>query len=103
LTDLFREIVKGIQLDPKAYRLYTMRHSMATLAIARKVNVKAVSERLGHADISRTLETYTHVLPSMQLEAVETLGAIAYARPQESEQPQIVLDTTDEGAEIRPS
>lgn len=103
LTDLFREIVKGIKLDPKAYRLYTMRHSMATLAIARKVNVKAVSERLGHADISRTLETYTHVLPSMQLEAVEMLGAIAYARPQESEQPQLVLDTTNEGAEIRPS
>lgn len=103
LSDMFREIVKRIGLNPKAYRLYTLRHSMATQAIARKVNVKAVSERLGHADISRTLETYTHVLPSMQLEAVETLGAIAYARPQESEQPQLVLDTTAEGAEIRPS
>lgn len=83
LTDLFREIVKGIELDPKAYRLYTMRHSMATLAIARKVNVKAVSERLGHADISRTLETYTHVLPSMQLEAVKILGEIAYSSRQD--------------------
>ncbi|HEX8920817.1 MAG TPA: site-specific integrase, partial [Pyrinomonadaceae bacterium] len=103
LADLFREIVKAIGLDQKAYRLYTMRHSMATLAISRKVNVKAVSERLGHADISRTLETYTHVLPSMQLEAVETLGAIAYERPQESQQPQLVLDTTAEGTEIRPS
>jgi integrase len=101
LSDMFREIVKRIGLTPKAYRLYTLRHSMATQAIARKVNVKAVSERLGHADISRTLETYTHVLPSMQLEAVETLGAIAYAAPQEVEQPLIVIETTEE-KEARP-
>lgn len=101
LTDLFREIVKGIGLDPKPYRLYTMRHSMATLAIARKVNVKAVSEKLGHADISRTLETYTHVLPSMQLEAVEILGAIAYGNPNEDER-QLTLDKPAAGEELRP-
>lgn len=101
LTDLFREIVKGIGLDEKRYRLYTMRHSMATLAIARKVNVKAVSERLGHADISRTLETYTHVLPSMQLEAVEALGAIAYSPPKDEEPPITVAEGRD-GEELRP-
>lgn len=101
LTDLFRDIVKGIGLDPKRYRLYTWRHSMATLAIASKVNVKAVSERLGHADISRTLETYTHVLPSMQLEAVETLGAIAYSPP-DDDKPTVTLDRTADGEEVRP-
>jgi len=99
LTDLFREIVKSIGLDPKRYRLYTMRHSMATLAIARKVNVKAVSERLGHADITRTLETYTHVLPSMQLEAVETLGAIAYSREAETD---IIGNDAGDSDEARP-
>jgi integrase len=99
LTDLFRELVSRIGLDPKQYRLYTLRHSMATLTIARKVNVKAISERLGHANISRTLETYTHVLPSMQLEAVETLGAIAYSR--ETEMPITNADATD-GDESRP-
>jgi integrase len=102
LTDLFREIVKRMGLVPKLYRLYTMRHSMATLAIARKVNVKAVSERLGHADISRTLETYTHVLPSMQTEAVEMLGAIAYTREEEGEDASQVIDATAEGQETHP-
>lgn len=99
LSDLFREIVKSMGLDEKLYRLYTMRHSMATLAIARKVNVKAVSERLGHADIARTLETYTHVLPSMQLEAVEALGAIAY-----SEEPEghVINGDAADGDEARP-
>jgi integrase len=96
LSDMFREIVRRIGLSPKAYRLYTLRHSMATQAIARKVNVKAISERLGHANISRTLETYTHVLPSMQLEAVETLGAIAYASPEEDEQPLIVIEALED-------
>lgn len=102
LTDLFRAIVKSIGLDPKRYRLYTMRHSMATLAIARKVNVKAVSERLGHADISRTLETYTHVLPSMQLEAVEALGAIAYSSPKDGEELPITVAEGRNGEELRP-
>ena len=102
LTDMFREVVKRSGLNPKEFRLYTFRHSMATQAIARKVNVKAVSERLGHANIARTLETYTHVLPSMQLEAVETLSAIAYSRSQENEQPPII-DTTTEDLEIYPA
>lgn len=103
LSDLFRAIVKGIGLDPKRYRLYTWRHSMATLAIARKVNVKAVSERLGHANISRTLETYTHVLPSMQLEAVEALGAIAYSTPKDAEEQPITVAEGQDGKELRPS
>jgi integrase len=102
LTDLFREIVRRMGLEPKLYRLYTWRHSMATLAISRKVNVKAISERLGHADISRTLETYTHVLPSMQTEAVETLGAIAYTREGEGEGAPQVIDATAEGQGTRP-
>jgi len=35
-----------------------------------------VQERLGHADISMTLNTYSHVLPSMQEEAAEKLDAL---------------------------
>jgi integrase len=42
------------------------RHSHATLLIKQNVNVKLISERLGHADISTTLDTYSHVLPNMQ-------------------------------------
>ncbi|HEY0322819.1 MAG TPA: site-specific integrase [Pyrinomonadaceae bacterium] len=108
LSDLFREVVNRIWLEPTDYRLYTLRHTMATHAIARKVNIKAVSERLGHANISRTLETYTHVLPSMQMEAVETLGAIAYSNPPEekskddSEQTPIVDLTMNEDQVQRP-
>ena len=50
-------------------RLYDLRHTAATLAIAAGVSVKVISDHLGHASISFTLERYSHVLPSIQDEA----------------------------------
>src|SRR5262249_29431398 len=49
-----------------AIRFHDLRHTCATLLLMRGVHVKAVSERLGHASITITLETYCHVLPTMQ-------------------------------------
>ena len=40
------------------------------------IHPKIVQERLGHADISMTLNTYSHVLPSMQEEAAEKLDEL---------------------------
>ncbi len=57
-------------------RLYDLRHTCATLLLGAGVNPKIVSERLGHADISLTLNTYSHVLPDMQEAATEKLEGI---------------------------
>ena len=46
---------------------HTHRHA---LAVTVGVSVKVISGRLGHASISLTLERYTHVLPSIEDEAV---------------------------------
>ncbi len=54
-------------------RFHDLRHTMATLLLLAGVNVKVVSERLGHAKIQITLDTYAHVLPTMQAEAVAKL------------------------------
>jgi len=54
-------------------RFHDMRHSHATMLIQRNVNVKIISERLGHTKSSITLDIYSHVLPSMQLELANTL------------------------------
>jgi integrase len=56
--------------------LYTLRHTCATLLLLADVPAKVVSERLGHANIAITLDTYSHVLPSMQKRAASVLGAI---------------------------
>lgn len=44
-------------------RLYDLRHTAATFAVAAGVSVKVISDQLGHASISFTLERYSHVLP----------------------------------------
>ena len=54
-------------------RLYDLRHTMATLLLFAGENPKVVSERLGHASIVLTLDTYSHVLPSMQKEATDKI------------------------------
>jgi integrase len=56
--------------------LYTLRHTCATLLLLADVPAKVVSERLGHANIAITLDTYSHVLPTMQKRAASVLGAI---------------------------
>lgn len=53
---------------------HTLRHSHATYLLSKNVNPKIVQERLGHAHISTTLDTYSHVLPSMQRVIVDILN-----------------------------
>ncbi|MED4403729.1 tyrosine-type recombinase/integrase [Metabacillus fastidiosus] len=55
-------------------RLYDLRHTHATFLISvLEINPKIVQERLGHANIKTTLGTYSHVLPSMQLEVTKKI------------------------------
>jgi len=53
---------------PWDFSPYTARHTMASLLIESGVNIKAVSERLGHSKIDITLNTYTHVSEGFQAE-----------------------------------
>jgi integrase len=50
---------------PKSTRFHDLRHTCATLLLRQGVNPKFVQELLGHADISLTLNVYSHVLPDM--------------------------------------
>lgn len=59
-----------------AFRVYDLRHTCATLLLLAGENPKVVSERLGHAKVSLTLDTYSHVLPDMQEGAVEKLNTM---------------------------
>jgi integrase len=46
-------------------RLHDLRHSFATLCLGNNINLKKVSEALGHSSISITGDTYSHVTPTM--------------------------------------
>jgi len=58
-----------------AIRFHDLRHTHATQLLKAGVNIKVISERLGHASISITLDTYSHVMPGMQEEAAEKIDA----------------------------
>ena len=59
-------------------RPYDLRHTCATLLLAAGENVKVVSERLGHASATLTLDVYSHVLPDMQQRAAEKLESLLF-------------------------
>lgn len=60
-------------------RVHDMRHTAATMLLRAGVPAKIVSERLGHATIAITLDTYSHVLPDMQDVAAEAMSTLLRA------------------------
>ena len=56
-------------------RFHDLRHNCATLLLSEGVNAKVVSELLGHASITITLNIYSHVLPDMQDSAADAMEA----------------------------
>jgi integrase len=77
-TDLRKRSFKPILRRAKLpdVRMYDLRHTCATLLLLADVPAKVVSERLGHASVTLTLDTYSHVLPTMQRRAADLLGQL---------------------------
>lgn len=73
----FRRLLAKAEI--RSVRLYDLRHTAATLGIAAGVSVKVISDQLGHASISFTLERYSHVLPSIQDEAAAKVERLLVA------------------------
>ncbi len=90
-TDLVVVSPTGLPMQPKDFlnrfqkaaraaglpiiRLHEARHSYATLALIEGVPVHVLSQRLGHAQASTTLNIYAHVLPTADRAAAEQVGS----------------------------
>ena len=70
----------GSRYGLQGTRLHDARHTHASLLLRQGVHPKIVSERLGHASISITLDTYSHVLPGLQEAAALRFDAEVAAR-----------------------
>src|SRR3546814_8284529 len=71
LYQSFRRIVANADIPP--LRFHDLRHTHGSLLIKEGVPVKVVSERLGHAHIAHTIQTYQHLLPGMSADAARTI------------------------------
>ncbi len=67
----FNQLLKRADLPP--IRFHDLRHTAATLLLAANVHPKIVQNMLGHANISVTLDTYSHVLADMQGPATDAM------------------------------
>ena len=68
-----------IESRPPRIRFHDLRHTHATHLLAAGVNIKVVSERLGHASVAFTLDTYAHVMPGQQAVAAAAVSALVDA------------------------
>jgi integrase len=66
----------------KQITFHGLRHTHTTLLIFNGENIKVISERLGHKDISTTLNTYTHVMDDMKNNTADLLDNIFKYNPQ---------------------
>lgn len=71
----FKPLLKKIGV-PESFKFHDLRHTHATLLLLKGIPVKVVSERLGHSTVAMTQDTYAHVLPEMQEEAVKVLNGM---------------------------
>jgi integrase len=62
------------------FRLHDLRHYCASLLLMQGVQLKVVSEILGHTQISTTADIYTHVLPEIKKEALDLMGRMLTAK-----------------------
>lgn len=74
LVKLFKQLLRKAKLPN--IRFHDLRHTAATLMLLQGIHPKVVQERLGHSDISLTLNTYSHVLPGMQKEAADKMDEL---------------------------
>ena len=74
VTREFHALLRAAGLP--AVRFHDLRHTAATLLLAQGVDPRTIMETLGHSQISLTLNTYSHVLPTMQEDAAAKLDAI---------------------------
>jgi integrase len=70
----FKRVVREAELPP--IRFHDLRHTAATLLLAEGQHPKTVSEMLGHATITITLDTYSHRVPVLHQNAADAMDRL---------------------------
>lgn len=89
LLRTFYDLMKKAKV-PKI-RFHDLRHTVATLMLSSNINPKIVKEILGHSDIRVTLDTYSHVLPSVHKETAQQYGNMIFGSQLESKEKDVLI------------
>ena len=73
VTKMFARIAERAKIRP--IRFHRLRHTHATDLLRAGVHPKIASERLGHASIAITMDTYSHAIPGLQEDAAQRIDA----------------------------
>ena len=84
-------------------RLHDLRHTFATLALKAGAHPKVVSERLKHSQVSVTLDTYSHVLPSLQEALADQIAGMIHRPSRPEEEGDVATSHPNEGQESLPA
>ena len=79
LHRLWQRMLKAWQLPRITF--HDLRHTHASILLQQGVHPKIVSERLGHASVHMTLNTYSHLLPHLQHDMIEPLDQLLFSQP----------------------
>ncbi len=63
-----------VKANVKEIKIHDLRHSHATLLLSKGIPVTVISKRLGHSDMTMTLNTYSHLIPEDENKAVDLLN-----------------------------
>lgn len=78
LSRTWYRLIKQSTVTP--IRFHDLRHTHATLLLKQGIHVKVVAERLGHSNTRMTLDTYSHVQPTMQAEAANAISQVLFKK-----------------------
>lgn len=78
----FKALVKRAAIGP--FRLHDLRHSSASILIAQGVDIKRVSDRLGHSGIAITADTYGHLFVDGQTAAADAIDSVVSVAAKEA-------------------
>ena len=73
VTKMFARIAERAKIRPITF--HGLRHTHATDLLRAGVHPKIASERLGHASIAITMDTYSHAIPGLQEDAAQRIDA----------------------------
>ncbi len=84
VTRIFHALLKGAvdengkTLLPRL-RFHDLRHTAASLLLAQGVDARTIMDTLGHSQISLTLDTYSHLMPTLRADAAAKMDALLTA------------------------